>query len=338
MDKPFLPLAISFIIGILTANYFELSISILLLGLLIGIITLIFNILKDRKGLLNIIVIFILLGMTLTTLKIESKILEYVDERIEYIGVIEEILPADNNISRYIVKIERNLMDGRIIRERVRLNIIGAKVLRYGDIILFDGEVKAPLDNTNPMLYNQRLNLLSKNIYGTITINDYSLSLIEGEREFKFRLKESFHEEVNRVFDSYLKDRNSDIIKSMLLGDSSNLLDEELDKYRELGLGHILAVSGLHIGIIAAFILYGLRTLTISRKHSSIITIFIILIYGFLIGFPHSMVRGTLMFSLIILTKILNEHSNPINVLSLSALIILFINPFSLFSLGFMLS
>ena len=338
MDKPFLQLVISFIIGILIANYFEPPISLPTVGLLIGIISLIFNIAKDRKGSLNIIIIFILLGIILTTFKMDNKILKYVDERMEYTGIVEEILSSDNEISRYIVKIESNVVDGTNIGGRVRLNLVGGKTLGYGDRILFDGEIQEPLGNTNPMLYNHRLNLLSKNIYGSITINDYSLNIIDGRVDFRFRLKEAFHEEVNRVFDTHLKDRNSDIIKSMLLGDSSYLVEEDLDKYRELGLGHILAVSGLHIGIIASFILYGLMTLTISRKLSSIITIVIIVIYGFLIGFPHSMVRGTLMFSLIILTKISNEHSNSINVLSLAALITLFINPFSLFSLGFIMS
>lgn len=338
MDKPFLPLVISFIIGILISNYFNLSLNYLLIGLFIGIISLVFCIWKDKKSFLNIIIIFVFLGMIITTLKMESKVLNYVDERMEYLGVVEEILPTDDNLSRYIVKIERNIDTNESINERIRLNIVGEKTLRFGERIVFDGELQKPLDNTNPMLYNHRMNLLSNNIYGSMTINDYSLKLVDTPRDLRFRIKEGFCNEVNRIFDTNLDEGNRDIIKSMVLGDSSYLEDYELHKYRELGLGHILAVSGLHIGIISSFILYLLMSLTIPRRVSSIITIAIIVFYGYLIGFPHSMMRGIIMFSLIILTKLLHEHSNPINILSISALIVLFINPFSLFSLGFILS
>lgn len=338
MDKPFLPLVISYIMGILVINNTHISIVYLLIGLIIGIIILIFSIVKGRKNLLNILLVFIFLGMTITSLKADSSLLEYEEIRMEYVGIVEEVLTSKEDINKYIIKVEGNVETGKIINERIRLNVIGGKTLSYGEKILFNGEIIAPLNNTNPMLFNHRHNLLSNNIYATMTIGDYSIETINGTVDLKYSIKESFHKEINRIFDKYLNEGNNNIIKSIILGDSSYMVEEELQEYRQLGLGHILAVSGLHIGIISSFILYILMRLTIPRKYSSIITIGIIIFYGFLIGFPHSMVRGIIMFSLIILTKLLYEHSNPINILSLSALIVLIINPFTLFSLGFILS
>lgn len=331
MNKPFLYLVLSYIIGILMVNNFHIGFSYLLMGLSLGIITLIFSILRNRTSLFSILIIFVFLGMIITTLKADSKILKYTDRRMDYVGIIEETMGSDEDMSRYIVNVEG-------FNERIRLNVIGGDPLKYGERFIFDGEIREPLGNTNPMLYNHRLNLLSNNIYATMTINDYSIERQNTAIDFKYRIKESFHKNVNRTFDTYLIEGNRDIIKSIILGDSSYMLEEEVQEYRELGLGHILAVSGLHIGIISWFILSILMKLSISRKYSSLITIGIILLYGFLIGFPHSMVRGIIMFSLLILTKLLYEHSNSINILSLSALIVLLINPFTLYGLGFILS
>lgn len=338
MDKPFLPLAISYIIGIIIGNYFHIDFIYLLGGFCISITIIIFNIFRERNNILNILIIFVILGVIITTLKSQSKILKYENTRIEYLGIVEEIISTEDNVNKYIVSVDSNIDYGEEINERITLNVIGGKPLNYGEKILFNGVVDAPLDNTNPMLYNHRLNLLSNNIYGTMTINDYSLQSVDSHRELRFRAKEWFHKEVNRVFDTNLEEGNKDIIKSILLADSSYMMDEELDKYRELGLGHILAISGLHIGIISSFILFILKKMTVPRNISSIVTIITLIFYSYLIGFPHSMTRGIIMFSLIILTKLLNEHSNLINILALSALIVLLINPFSLFSLGFILS
>lgn len=338
MDKPFLPLVISYIIGILLANYFQSKLAYLLVGLCLFIIIFMYNIMMNKVNSLSIVLIFIFLGMIITSLKLESTILQFSNERMEYLGVVEEILPEDENISKYVVKVKNNLTSDDTIDEKIRLNLIGEKTLSYGETIVFDGIVKEALNNSNPMLYNHRLNLLSRNIYASMTINDYSVDIMDRTPDFRYRIKEKFHQEINRIFDSNLKEDNRDIVKSMLLGDSSYLVDEELYIYRELGLGHILAVSGLHIGIISSFILFILRCLTVPRKLSSLLTIGIILLYSYLIGFPHSMMRAILMFSLLILTKLQHEHSNPINILSLSALIVLIANPFALFSLGFILS
>lgn len=338
MDKPFLPLVVSFIIGILIINQCQISLIYLLIGLGISLLMLIFNILKDRKRLLNGLIIFVFLGMIMTTLQLACGLLKYSNERMAYVGTVEDILSSDDHLNQYTVMVEGNMDTREAIGERIRLNVIGNKPLNYGQKIVFNGVFNAPLDNTNPMLYNHRLHLLSNNIYGSMTIHDYSLELLDGPQELKYKVKEGFHKSVNSVFDTNLDEGNRRIIKSMILGDASHMIDEERQMYRELGLGHILAISGLHIGIIASFILQILMRLTISRKISTIITIGVLLIYGYLIGFPHSMMRAILMFSLMILTKLLHEHSNSINVLSLSALIVLLINPFSLFSLGFILS
>lgn len=338
MDKAFLPLAISFIIGILLANQFQINNYFIFIGLGICLLTLAFSIIRNRKSIFNILAIFILLGIVATNLKLDSDLLKYMDTRGEFVGIVEEVLISNDDISRYIVKVEGNIDSGEELNDRIRLNVIGEKSLNYGERVVFNGLLKTPSDNTNPMLYNYRLNLLSNNIYASMTINDYSLEILNTRVEFPYGLKSQFHERINRVFNENLHEANSSIIKSMILGDSSYLMDEELQIYRDLGLGHILAVSGLHIGIISAFILNILMKLTISRKTSSIITIAILFIYGYLIGFPHSMMRGIIMFSMIIMTKLLYEHSNPINVLSLSALIVLFINPFALFGIGFILS
>ena len=197
MNKPFLYLVLSYIIGILMVNNFHIGFSYLLMGLSLGIITLIFSILRNRTSLFSILIIFVFLGMIITTLKADSKILKYTDRRMDYVGIIEETMGSDEDMSRYIVNVEG-------FNERIRLNVIGGDPLKYGERFIFDGEIREPLGNTNPMLYNHRLNLLSNNIYATMTINDYSIERQNTAIDFKYRIKESFHKNVNRTFDTDL--------------------------------------------------------------------------------------------------------------------------------------
>jgi competence protein ComEC len=86
-------------------------------------------------------------------------------------------------------------------------------------------------------------------------------------------LKDSFNKDVRDLFNRYLSEENSKLISSIILGKSSYLEDEDLEKYRDLGLAHILAVSGLHIGIISGFIMFVISRLGINRKINVIITL-----------------------------------------------------------------
>lgn len=290
----------------------------------------------------TIFLIFILLSGILNwaTMK-ESILLDKVEENLRFRGIVEKVNWKEEDGSKYVIKVTNIIDEERVhkVNERMALKIIGEKDLELGDKIIFHGKTKKPLGNTNPKLFNYKLSLLSDKIYTTMTIKDYSIVQINRENVgFKYRLRTKFREEVEVLFNRHLNEPNSSLMKSIVLGQYSYLEDEDVSKYRDLGLAHILAVSGLHIGIIAMFLVFLLSHLGIMRKWVYSITLSTIWFYGFLIGFPPSLLRANIMMSIVFAARTLAEPYDSINSLFISMVILLIINPFWIFKVGFQLS
>ena len=336
MDKPFSTIVFSTIIGILLANYFTLDIKGLIF--LVGFILLlfIFNIFKNKSNTINILVLFSALAMIVTSINKNNTIKDYLDTRSDFEGIVHDVLFVDSETSKYIVVL--NKVDNREIDQKLMLKVIGEKSFELGDMISFYGELKLPMRNTNPKLYNYKLSLLSDKIHTTMTIKDFSIHLLERRPSIKYKVRSSFEKDVSDLFNLYLNEKNAPLIPSIILGKSSLLEEEDLLKYRELGLAHILAVSGLHIGIISSFLIFVISRMGVNRKINIVLSLSIIWIYGFLIGFPPSTLRASIMFTILIYSSLIHEPYDSINTIMVSMLISLFINPFWLFDIGFQLS
>ena len=140
------------------------------------------------------------------------------------------------------------------------------------------------------------------------------------------------------MLDLYLTEENSSLMKSILLGKYSYLDEDVIEQFRDLGLSHILAVSGLHIGIITSLFILLFAYLGFNRKVNIGFTIGIIWIYGYMIGNPPSVLRANMMFSLLLLSQLLAEPYDSVNTLFFSLFILAIVNPFWIFNIGLQLS
>ncbi len=141
-------------------------------------------------------------------------------------------------------------------------------------------------------------------------------------------------------YSSLIHDQRSLAIVSALTLGYRDQLDEEIrEKFTGAGISHIMAVSGLHVGIITIMISGLLKLLQIrSRFLSLIIVIISVWTFALISGMSPSVSRASLMFTFIFTGKYIYRHVNPINSLLASAFILLVINPFILFSISFQLS
>ncbi|NLL81526.1 MAG: DNA internalization-related competence protein ComEC/Rec2 [Tissierellia bacterium] len=336
MDKPFTPMVFSIMGGILLSYYFELDNFLIFSFLALIIIFYTYGILRNKSNYVAIILMFFFLGILITNINKENTLEIYRNKRHEFTGIVHDIISSNDEYSKYAVIIES--VDKKDKKEKILLTIIGDKDVSLGDRISFYGELKQPNRNTNPMLFNYRLSLLSDRIHNTMSVKDYSVNIIAENDNGFYNLKDKFNKDVKDLFDSYLNDENSKLISSIVLGDSSYLEEEDIEKYRDLGLAHILAVSGLHIGIISGFIIFVMSRLAINRKANIIISLGVLWFYCYLIGFPPSTIRASLMFTIIFYSQLVHEPYDSINTIMFSILISLFINPFYLFHIGFQLS
>lgn len=335
-------IATPMLLGIVFSYYFKINTPFLLIGILTSFFLLLlsvrFNFFKKKY----LILVFFIIGILITFMQLKNSILiEYVGKNVELEGIIEEVTVCDEDISKYTLNIEKIIydMDRDIVKEKVILKVIGEKKFEVGDRVILSGELKEPKKNTNPKLFNYRLYLQTKGIYTTITVKEYVIHKKSGKNLSWFENKKlNFRQNVELTCDTYLEEENSSIMKAILLGESSYLEKEEYNKFKDLGLSHIMAVSGLHIGIISIFLITLFAYLGVERKINTILTLMIIWFYGFLIGYPPSVLRALIMFTLLFYSRVIFKRYDSLNTLFIAMFIILIINPLWLFDVGFQLS
>lgn len=124
----------------------------------------------------------------------------------------------------------------------------------------------------------------------------------------------------------------------MLTGDKSELDETSIRLYSLSGLGHILAVSGLHIGLLAALLLFLLGKCRLPRLFRIIVTFCLLLLYAAFVGFTASVMRAVVMCGVAMLALLCGERKDTLSTLALAFCLILVVSPFSLFEVGFLMS
>lgn len=142
----------------------------------------------------------------------------------------------------------------------------------------------------------------------------------------------------SRFADNGIGEEELAVLNAMFLGDKNQLSHEQKDAFVGAGAMHLLAVSGLHVGIIYLLLSFFFNRL-LKNEVMVFIAVFLLLwTYALLTGFSASVLRATIMFSVIEIGKLAGRRVNMVNLLSVSMFIILLIDPLYLFSVGFWLS
>lgn len=192
--------------------------------------------------------------------------------------------------------------------------------------------------------FDYKLYLKTKNIYLTGFTNvvyldsevSYSLDFISKIKYWGRDINQYFMNKIDTVF-SYDTDANS-IVKGILLGnkdDFSQLLSENFSK---TGISHITAVSGLHLNIIIGVICGLLGLFRIRRKYAGFLVLPLTFIFASIVGFTPSVCRAGIMLTMNMIAILFKRQYDALTSLFISALIILFFNPYSLFNISFILS
>jgi competence protein ComEC len=138
-----------------------------------------------------------------------------------------------------------------------------------------------------------------------------------------------------------LKPRHIAFINALVLGNKNLLERSTYQQFQKAGVVHILAVSGLHVGLIVLLlqgITYFLKHKKWTRSLRVLLIVNVLWLYAWLVGFSPSITRAVTMFSFFILLTLINRKTNGITSLALSAMLLLFIDPWLVFDVGFQLS
>ena len=149
-----------------------------------------------------------------------------------------------------------------------------------------------------------------------------------------YKLKQQASRDLEKLY----PEQQSAFLKSLFLGEKSALSKEEKGLYQEAGIAHILAVSGLHLSLVGGTCFVLLRLLGMELSYASILSSFFVLSFALFTGSSGSTLRAMLMFFVYFFGKNLGRGQDRISSLSLSLLLLLFLQPLFLYSVGFQCS
>ncbi len=215
--------------------------------------------------------------------------------------------------------------------------------LNYGDVILVKGSLGELSDPKNPGEFNYKQFLGYSQIYHQHYIPQNNFSLLDREQgnaiiSASIKTGQFLEAQLERYIRS---PRSLAIAKALTLGIKDELDNDLRNAYAAAGAMHVLAVSGLHVGIIFLIVATIFKKW---RKHKkgrivfALISLFILWFYAFITGLSPSVLRAATMFSFIIIAQAMKRRTNIYNTVAASAFVLLCFNPYLLFSVGFQLS
>ncbi len=239
---------------------------------------------------------------------------------------------VQDNYYRIVIKTESIKCHGKIQLnyynelEEDYIEMLGSRVTLYG-------ELRVPPRVENPGCFNYRSYLYSRGIRFTysckyLKLEDSTSSLYWRYRRKMMHLREDFL--------TQFSEETRPLIKGIVFGDKAEIDESTLDEFNSNSTGHILAVSGLHVGFL--FVL--LKALTRKRK-SKLISAFIIttiVMYGEMTGWSPATARAVLVLGTSILAVYARRTPDLLTSVSASAILILTVSPYNIVSSGFQMS
>ena len=167
----------------------------------------------------------------------------------------------------------------------------------------------------------------------------FSCTVAEGvTSRYAFSLFGSIRSAIRSSLFENLDKNTAAVCYGMLVGDTHAVEEETLSAFRYGGIAHIFAVSGLHIGIVYGLINTICKKLRANKFLNAAICTLFILFYSAVCGFTVSSVRAVITCAVSMATRLMHVKRDSLNTLSFAVILILLINPLSLFSVGFQLS
>lgn len=212
-------------------------------------------------------------------------------------------------------------------------------IYKTGDFAAFKTILEPFRNETNPGSFDAEYYYGTHHYVGRAFIASNSVKKC-GSRENLAIFFSKWQEKIGQRMKSWLPESVSGIGVALLLGNKGDIDQEVLESFSNTGAMHVLAVSGLHVGIILILFQYllGFFNRWISKKQAILFSVVLIWGFGLLSGASPSVIRAVVMFSILALGQLLSRKNNGMNNLILSAIVLLMYDPYYLFDVGFQLS
>jgi competence protein ComEC len=232
---------------------------------------------------------------------------------------------------------------GRIVIYFKKDSLTGKPPLDYGSQIIFNRPLQKMKNAGNPGGFDYERHALFHNLFYQVFLakKDFAIQPVRKMIRFRENLFAA-QQWVLSTFKKYIPGQTeSGMAEALLIGYRNDLDRDLVQRYSNTGVVHIIAISGMHLGLIYWLVLLPFKPLQ-KRKGvliaQAVSAICVLWFFSFLTGASPSILRSAVMFSFIALGLIGQRRSSIYNNLALSAFLILLFDPFSLWDVGFQLS
>ncbi len=361
MRRPVIPLLIALISGITAGNLVNIPGTLALVTLLATLAALFFSVASGRRGTAAfcLIISLFLLGI----LNINFYLHPYCDrdditlhagkERLTVEGLVCSPPRVSRDKTNLVINSTRIIRDGTAtpVSGKILLSVKDSNNLfKYGNYIRARVKLKEPHNFNNPGGFDYKRYLLYRGIHLRGYVSKPSDIIIMRESAgnyFKTRI-ERYRSRLRKLILESAPLPEGGILQALILGEKERIPEEIADKFNRAGVSHILAISGLHVGIIAFLSLIIIRTIMKSSEYlllrfnifkvSALFAVIPIISYAFIAGLRISTIRATIMILCFLIALLAGRGRDLLNILAFAAFAILIISPASLFDVSFQLS
>lgn len=349
----FLYILIVYILGIVTYFYFEIPLFALILFVGFVILSFVFKSKAKIFVLLYFVFAFSILNCKFQIKDYDTLFLNSPNKNVTLKGVISSIPETKNeNQTRFYFDVEKfklnkneeNISLSKPNKTFVYLNenINNYKTLKIGDELILKGNFDIPFESKNPSQFSYRDYLKTKKVFTVFYVKSENYNKIGISPNCKW----SFLRQINDIRDGiiykhskYLGKHKLELLGGVVFGDDAiNPTFELQQSFLHSGLTHLLAASGLNVGLIFAVCFFIFQLLNLPYKLNIILNMGLILLYLCMTGFPVPVVRAAIMIEFVLFGKLINREARSINLISLAAFLMLIKNPLLIKDISFQLS
>ncbi len=242
--------------------------------------------------------------------------------------------PYSNDYGSTVLLLDDTYINGRK-SGNIKLYVSGEEDYECGDVVEADAEVEIPKGVRNPGGFDEKLYLLTQGISYKAYAQTAAVTGKKGGLAVLFSdTRKYIGDTIDNIFDPDV----APVAKAMLIGDKQGMDELTYTAFKDTGMAHVLAVSGLHAAILIAFVYNLLKLLKAGRKLRLIITLAFIAAYACAAGLTPSIVRAAIMACALLIGTYFGRQNDTLNYLSLAFVVSLLLRPLDLFTVGFQLS
>jgi competence protein ComEC len=254
------------------------------------------------------------------------------------------------------------LLDAEVLQDKARRHMVRGRIKVSGrgdppdvapeDAVAFKGRLRTIRNFENPGGFNYERYMALRRVHARVYARRGSLERISPAARSRWRgLADHLRRRLANQMETALADHAPEtvgLLQALILGNRSKMTDDQQEAFRRAGVGHVLAISGLHIGCVAftAFAVFKwllswfppLVQRAWTRKGAAVLSLGFAAVYGLLAGWSPSTQRAILMVAVCLSGTWVGRRHDWFSALALAAIAILIVSPPSLFSISFQLS